>query len=97
MTNGPVMNARASGIFARFFLWGIRVYRLLLSPLVGPSCRYLPSCSHYAEEAIRTWGAGRGAALALWRIARCHPFSAGGVDLVPARGGSQNTGNSRLG
>jgi uncharacterized protein len=71
---------------ARILLFAIRMYRLMLGPLVGPSCRYLPSCSHYAEDAIKTWGPLRGAALAAWRIARCHPFSAGGLDPVPERG-----------
>jgi uncharacterized protein len=70
----------------RFLLLAIRMYRLLLSPLLGPSCRYIPTCSHYAEDAIRTWGPWRGGALAAWRIARCHPFCTGGIDLVPARG-----------
>jgi putative membrane protein insertion efficiency factor len=70
---------------ARLMLLGLRLYRLLLSPLMGGHCRYIPSCSVYAEEAVKTWGPWRGAALAAWRLLRCHPFSAGGVDLVPAR------------
>jgi len=61
----------------------IRAYRAALSPLVGPSCRFFPSCSHYGEEAIDRHGLLRGGALTAWRILRCHPFSAGGLDPVP--------------
>jgi uncharacterized protein len=75
-----------AGLFARGLLFIIRMYRLVLSPMLGPSCRYIPTCSHYAEDAIKTWGPLRGMALGAWRIARCHPFSAGGLDPVPARG-----------
>lgn len=61
----------------------IRGYQLALSPLFGPRCRFYPSCSHYALEAIDTHGAWRGAWLTVRRIARCHPFNAGGFDPVP--------------
>jgi uncharacterized protein len=63
----------------------IRVYRLLLSGWLGGQCRFYPSCSHYAEEAVRVHGAVKGTALSAWRIARCGPFTPGGVDPVPAR------------
>jgi len=63
----------------------IRLYRLTLSSALGGQCRFHPSCSHYAEDAIRTHGALRGSAMAAWRIARCGPFTAGGVDHVPPR------------
>ncbi|MEK6771850.1 MAG: membrane protein insertion efficiency factor YidD [Pseudomonadota bacterium] len=63
----------------------IRAYQLLISPLLGPSCRFHPSCSHYALEAIDTHGAGRGLWLSVRRIARCHPWCAGGPDPVPPR------------
>lgn len=63
----------------------VRAYQLVVSPLLGPRCRFYPSCSAYAVEALRTHGPLRGALLALWRLARCHPWNAGGVDLVPAR------------
>lgn len=63
----------------------ISVYRRYLSPLKGaPRCRFAPSCSEYASEAIARRGVVRGGALALWRILRCNPFSRGGFDPVPA-------------
>lgn len=61
----------------------IRGYQLTLSPLFGPRCRFYPSCSHYALEAVETHGAWRGVWLTVRRIARCHPFNAGGFDPVP--------------
>jgi putative membrane protein insertion efficiency factor len=67
----------------RVLLLGIEAYRLLLSPLLGGHCRFWPSCSAYAEEALRRHGAGRGTLLAVRRVLRCHPFHRGGVDLVP--------------
>jgi putative membrane protein insertion efficiency factor len=63
----------------------LRGYRLVISPLYGDVCRYYPSCSHYALEAIQEYGVIRGVAMGLWRIARCHPWAAGGVDDVPHR------------
>jgi len=60
----------------------VRLYQYVLSPLSPPSCRYHPSCSEYARQAIEEWGPGRGILLALTRILRCHPFSAGGYDPV---------------
>lgn len=63
----------------------IRVYRFVLSGSLGGQCKFHPSCSHYAEEAIRLHGAFRGTLLALWRIVRCGPFTDGGVDQVPPR------------
>jgi uncharacterized protein len=61
----------------------IRLYQLTLSPLVGPTCRYLPTCSDYAMEAIATHGAGRGLVLAARRILSCHPLGGSGFDPVP--------------
>lgn len=68
------------------FLLLIRVYRAAISPLVGPCCRFEPSCSAYAQEAVHTHGALRGIALTIWRLARCQPFGRGGLDPVPRRG-----------
>lgn len=68
---------------ARALLLAVRVYQAFLSPLMPSACKFYPSCSHYAAESLRIHGARRGAWLALRRLARCHPFSRGGVDLVP--------------
>ena len=70
---------------ARVLAAVIGAYRRFVSPLLGRHCRYEPSCSAYALEAVRIHGAARGMWLALRRIARCHPFAPGGVDPVPAR------------
>ena len=64
----------------------IRGYQLVISPMLGPRCRFYPSCSHYAQEALQTHGLRRGGSLALRRISRCHPWHPGGVDTVPAAG-----------
>jgi putative membrane protein insertion efficiency factor len=61
----------------------VRLYQLLLSPVLGPSCRYLPTCSTYAIEALRRHGALGGSWLALRRVLRCHPWGGGGLDPVP--------------
>jgi len=66
----------------------IRVYQLVLSPLLPPSCRYLPSCSDYAVEAIGRHGAIVGVGLAARRLARCHPWGSSGYDPVPEPRGS---------
>jgi putative membrane protein insertion efficiency factor len=64
----------------------VRGYRLVFSPWVGHNCRYLPSCSAYALEALETHGALRGGALAAGRVCRCHPFGGSGLDPVPPAG-----------
>jgi putative membrane protein insertion efficiency factor len=64
-------------------LAGLRLYRRMLSPLLGPSCRFEPSCSVYAEEALHTHGILRGVALTVWRLLRCQPFARAGFDPVP--------------
>jgi putative membrane protein insertion efficiency factor len=61
----------------------LRVHRFALSPALGPACRFEPTCSVYAQQAIERFGAVRGSALAIRRILRCHPFSPGGLDPVP--------------
>ena len=74
----------ASGTPVRLVLIGlIRLYQFTLSGWLGGQCRFYPSCSNYAAEAIARHGAVRGVGLATWRLARCGPFTAGGVDHVP--------------
>lgn len=63
----------------------IRVYQIVVAPLLGPRCRFHPSCSHYALEALAEHGALRGCGLALRRLGRCHPLHEGGFDPVPER------------
>ncbi len=79
----PELKGFIHSIMKKALLIAVRMYQVWLGPLVGGMCRFYPSCSHYAVEAIERHGARRGAALALRRVLRCHPFSAGGVDLVP--------------
>ena len=67
----------------RLLLLLVQFYRSCISPLLQPSCRYYPTCSAYAMEAIERYGAWRGGWMALRRILRCHPFHAGGYDPVP--------------
>jgi putative membrane protein insertion efficiency factor len=62
----------------------IRAYKFFLSPWLGNSCRFTPTCSSYAIEAIQTWGSLKGVGLALSRLGRCHPWCQGGFDPVPA-------------
>jgi putative membrane protein insertion efficiency factor len=63
----------------------IRLYQILLSPMIGERCKYYPSCSHYAVEAISRYGILRGLVLAGWRLLRCNPWSRGGFDPVEAQ------------
>ena len=63
--------------------FGLRIYKRLISPLMPPACRFVPTCSEYAAEAVANHGAIFGGAMMLWRLLRCHPFSRGGFDPVP--------------
>lgn len=67
----------------RLLLLSLRVYRGWISPLLPPACRYTPTCSAYAEEAVQRYGAARGSWLALRRLLRCHPWGGSGHDPVP--------------
>ena len=71
---------------ARAVVGLLRLWQLLVSPVYGQTCRFYPSCSSYALEAVDRHGLLRGGWLALRRLGRCHPWNPGGVDLVPARG-----------
>lgn len=70
-------------LVVRFLLGIIGVYQRYVSPMLGPRCRFYPSCSHYACDALRLHGALRGSGLSAWRVLRCHPFHPGGFDPVP--------------
>jgi len=76
----------------RVLAWPLRglvaLYRKALSPALSPACRFVPSCSEYAAEALRVHGFARGGALAAWRICRCQPFAKAGWDPVPQRRGA---------
>ncbi len=63
----------------------VRVYQYLISPMLRPHCRFYPTCSHYAIEAIGRHGLGRGGLLALRRLSCCHPWHPGGIDPVPPK------------
>ncbi len=69
----------------RFGLWAIGLYKRWLSPLLGQNCRYQPTCSTYAAEAIDRFGLAKGVWLGVRRLGRCHPFREGGYDPVPER------------
>jgi uncharacterized protein len=75
--------ARTATVPARLVMMPIAGYRRFISPLLGPRCRFAPSCSEYALGALAEHGAARGLWLAAKRIARCHPFHPGGYDPVP--------------
>ncbi len=91
MSKGEDMESQGRGPaaarFRRWPVWGalvaIRAYQVLLSPLIPACCRFSPSCSHYAAEALKRHGFFRGLHLALRRLLRCHPFHPGGWDPVP--------------
>ena len=69
----------------RILIFFVRIYQYTLSPMLGQRCKYYPSCSNYAIDALREYGAIRGAGMAAWRLLRCNPFSNGGYDPVQPR------------
>lgn len=78
------MNFSPVKLLREAFLLPVKLYRRYLSPLkITPSCRFTPSCSQYAIDAVREWGIAVGTVLALFRLIRCNPFSKGGYDPVP--------------
>lgn len=72
-----------TGMLGTALTAGVRAYQLLVSPILPPRCRFLPTCSDYAIEAIARHGPLHGGGLALWRLARCHPLGGSGYDPVP--------------
>lgn len=67
----------------RILLFLVKIYQYLISPMLGPSCRYTPTCSEYSQEALKKYGAFKGTWLSLKRIGRCHPWHDGGYDPLP--------------
>ncbi len=78
-TLNPFLN-----ILSQVAIFLIAAYQLLLSPLLGPRCRFYPTCSSYAKQAFKEQGFSRGSILTLKRLAKCHPFNKGGIDELPA-------------
>jgi len=83
---------KLSRIPAEILIALLRGYKRVLSPLFLPSCRYTPTCSEYALEAVDRHDAVRGSILAIWRLLRCHPFAHGGYDPVPKINTSDSCG-----
>lgn len=82
-TDKPVRTPKKTSPLGWLFLGIIKLYQLFISPLLGPNCRFQPTCSAYAVEAIRTHGALRGGYLSIRRILKCHPWGGFGYDPVP--------------
>jgi putative membrane protein insertion efficiency factor len=80
---GSCVHAAGARLIRALLLGAIRAYQAVLSGFLGGACKFSPSCSSYAYQAVERWGARRGARLALGRLLRCRPFSAGGWDPVP--------------
>jgi putative membrane protein insertion efficiency factor len=95
-TRAPAAKHRPKGLSrtARVLLAAVRAYQMFFSALMPSACKFYPSCSQYAADAVRLHGARRGSWLALRRLGRCHPFTSGGVDLVPDAAGSPRDGNA---
>lgn len=86
---------RIAQVLARPLIAMVRFYQNAISPLFLPRCRYFPTCSAYALEALQVHGAVRGSWLAARRLGRCHPWTPGGVDHVPPRRGAEAEGSDR--
>jgi len=80
---GRITGATARALLGTSLISVIRLYQWIIAPLLGPHCRHLPTCSHYAIEAIERHGPARGGWLALRRLMRCHPWGTSGYDPVP--------------
>jgi putative membrane protein insertion efficiency factor len=93
-TAAKLTDSRNLGRTARALLLAVHIYQSFFSAIMPSACKFYPSCSHYAAEALRLHGARRGTWLAIRRISRCHPFTRGGVDLVPDRSVASPTVNA---
>jgi hypothetical protein len=93
----PAVRQDGPTAIARVLMAVVMGYRRFVSPLLPPRCRFEPSCSAYAIEALREYGAARGLWLAARRLARCHPFNPGGYDPVPPRGTGGRPSRARAG
>ena len=91
MSVGTGQETRPLSVAARVLVVLLTGYRQFVSPLLGPKCRFYPSCSAYALEAVQVHGALRGSWLAVRRLSRCHPFHAGGLDPVPGSDGARDS------
>lgn len=87
--------AATPSLLARALLALVRLYQVGLSPLLGPRCRFEPTCSQYMAEALRIHGVWRGGLLGLWRLLRCHPLAKSGYDPVPETGAPQGAAEAR--
>ncbi|MGC0272840.1 membrane protein insertion efficiency factor YidD [Pseudactinotalea sp. Z1739] len=85
------MTVGRPGLAPRVLIGLVRAYQAVVSPWFAPRCRYYPSCSNYAVDALRKQGLIRGFGLAVWRVLRCNPWSLGGVDHVPEHPRSART------
>lgn len=79
----PTPRTPKPGAAARLLIGGVRLYQIVLGPILGGHCRFAPSCSHYAIGALRLHGARRGGGLTVRRLCRCHPWGGSGDDPVP--------------
>ena len=93
----PSVPEKGPTAITRVLMAAVTGYRRFISPLLPPRCRFEPSCSAYALEALRVHGAARGLWLAVARIGRCHPFNPGGYDPVPPRGARRRPSRTTTG
>lgn len=89
IANRGQVSRLSPSISSWILLWLLRIYKTFLSPFFGGACKFQPSCSNYAYEAVARYGARRGSLLALKRLLRCRPLTQGGFDPVPDEGESQ--------
>jgi putative membrane protein insertion efficiency factor len=85
-SDAAVRRSGLSRLTVQILVMPIRLYQTWISPMSAPTCRYYPSCSRYAVDALTVHGAVKGLLLGAWRLCRCHPWTPGGVDMVPPRG-----------